>query len=233
MTPRTPEHAPRQHPEGTGRDRRAVGHGNRSSSSGLGGRTDVRDDRQHGRRGDLRRRSVGAGPDRGFPEQYWFDISPDGGTLAGSTFEQGSVVGLVDTSSGAIRRRPLPEGADFAAFGMPTAFEPDGSAFVTLECRPCDDRSADRPGATRPDRRRRAIGDRAADDRLRRRPDRVLRGRPDLAVIGVRRTRGARRVPRRGLVRHSIRAPARRPPLDRAVRRRPDARVAARTAPSR
>ena len=53
-----------------------------------------------------------------FPEQYLFDVSPDGSTLAGSTFEDGRpVLALVDTSSGAIRRRPLPEGADFAGFG--------------------------------------------------------------------------------------------------------------------
>jgi WD40 repeat protein/class 3 adenylate cyclase/energy-coupling factor transporter ATP-binding protein EcfA2 len=76
-----------------------------------------------------------------FPEQYWFDISPDGGTLAGSTFEQGeSLIGLVNTTTGEKQRVPLPEGADFAAFGMPTAFDPNGSSFVTLECRPCDDR---------------------------------------------------------------------------------------------
>ncbi len=74
-----------------------------------------------------------------FKEQYLFDVSPDGRTLAGSTFEDGPVLALVDTSSGAIRRRPLPEGADFAGFGSTTAFEPDGSSFVTLECRPCEE----------------------------------------------------------------------------------------------
>ena len=74
-----------------------------------------------------------------FPEQYLFDVSPDGSTLAGSTFEdRRPVLALVDTSSGAIRRLPLPEGADFAGFGS-TAFEPDGSSFVTLECRPCEE----------------------------------------------------------------------------------------------
>ena len=74
-----------------------------------------------------------------FPEQYLFDVSPDGSTLAGSTSEDGRpVLALVDTSSGAIRRLPLPDGADFAGFGS-TAFEPDGSSFVTLECRPCEE----------------------------------------------------------------------------------------------
>ena len=74
-----------------------------------------------------------------FPEQYLFDVSPDGRTLAGGTFEDGRpVLALVDTSSGAIRRLPLPEGADFAGFAS-TAFEPDGSSFVTLECRPCEE----------------------------------------------------------------------------------------------
>ena len=73
-----------------------------------------------------------------FPEQYWFDISPDGGTLAGATFEDGPVLALVDADSGEVTRVPLPDEADFAAFAIPTAFEADGSSFVTLECRPCE-----------------------------------------------------------------------------------------------
>ena len=48
------------------------------------------------------------------------------------------MIALVDTASGEIRRLPLPEGADFGGF-VTTAFEPDGSSFVTIECRPCDD----------------------------------------------------------------------------------------------
>ena len=74
-----------------------------------------------------------------FPEHDPFDVSPDGSTLAGSTFEDGPILALVDTSSGAFRRRPLPEGADFAGFGSTTAFEPDDSSVVTLECRPCEE----------------------------------------------------------------------------------------------
>jgi WD40 repeat protein/class 3 adenylate cyclase len=74
-----------------------------------------------------------------FPEQYAFDISPDGATLAGSTSEdRRPLLALVDTASGEISRLPLPEGADFPTF-VSTAFEPDGSSFVTIECRRCDD----------------------------------------------------------------------------------------------
>lgn len=74
-----------------------------------------------------------------FPEQYWFDISPDGATLAGSTFEDGPVLALVETTSGRIHRVPLPDGADFVAAGIGTAFASDGSSFVTVECRPCEE----------------------------------------------------------------------------------------------
>ena len=73
-----------------------------------------------------------------FPEQYNFDISPDGATLAGGTFDDRPVLALVDTASGRIDRVPLPEGGDFVGF-TPAAFEPDGSSFVTMECRPCDE----------------------------------------------------------------------------------------------
>jgi WD40 repeat protein len=73
-----------------------------------------------------------------FDDQIWFDVSPDGPVIAGSTFEDGPKVGLVDTATGETRTVPLPEGADFAAFA-PTAFRPDGSTFVSLECRPCPD----------------------------------------------------------------------------------------------
>ena len=74
-----------------------------------------------------------------FPEQYWFDISPDGATLAGSTFEDRPVLALVETTSGRIHRVPLPDGADFVAAGIGTAFASDGSSFVTVECRPCEE----------------------------------------------------------------------------------------------
>jgi WD40 repeat protein len=74
-----------------------------------------------------------------FDDQIWFDVSPDGAVIAGSTFEDGPKIGLADTATGETRTVPLPEGADFAAFATATAFRPDGTTFVSLECRPCPD----------------------------------------------------------------------------------------------